>query len=88
MSGISSVSFTFPPPAVTAGPISWNAPDNSPEGLKSVPLIFRMIGDGAVGEFRKNSMSAGVAGGRIVNTASFVNNLPDVTDVPSELPCV
>ena len=47
-----------------------------------------MIGDGAVGEFRKNSMSAGVAGGRIVNTASFVNNLPDVTDVPSELPCV
>ena len=47
-------------------------PSKFPDGLKSDPLMLRIKGDGAAVECLKNSITAGVAGGRIVKTARLV----------------
>ena len=72
MRGISLFKFTRSPPVVTGSPMDMKSPAKSPDGLKSDPLILRKIGAGAVGEFLKNSITAGVAAGRIVKTARLV----------------
>ena len=63
------------PPVVTGAPIWVKGPSSSPLGLKSDPFTARKRGSDAVGVWRKNSIVAGVCGGRIVNIAGAVSTV-------------